>query len=249
MDYGNLPTSAVEKFWANVEKTDYCWNWTGTVKTHGLPIIYCNIDEKQYEYIARRVSVVLTGKTLNTSDYVQPLICHNKLCVNPDHLVYGNEARFYAKVSKLLEVDGGCWPWLGHLNKEGYGKLNIRKDGRLIQLAHIYSWELANNHKVRTDIGMVVMHKCDHPWCVNPDHLSLGTHNENARDREEKGRGSRGNRKGLPQTKMTQEKVQAMIQEYSLGKVSYNSLAVKYGISKSAVAHIIKRKRWGHIIA
>jgi hypothetical protein len=186
----------IEKFWASIEKTKFCWNWTGFLDKKGSPIIRMsngiqNGKKSLKEYSARRLSLTLTGKELDPESHVIPW-CRNQICVRPDHLAHGDEARFWNHTYKTGEDE--CWPWIGAHDKNGYGKFRIVEKGKNIDIrAHIYSWQIHNgNQKVRTDIGMLIMHSCDHPYCVNPNHLSLGTHKENARDREQKGRGRHG---------------------------------------------------------
>ena len=58
--------------------------------------------------------------------------------------------------------------------------------------AHRFSWEAFNERGIPA--GMVVMHTCDTPMCVNPDHLRIGTQKENMKDRDVKGRQRNGNR-------------------------------------------------------
>lgn len=75
-----------------------------------------------------------------------------------------------------------CWTWVGAVSSNGYGHINI--NGKLIS-AHRLSWELFHNEKPGKKF---VLHKCDNPLCVNPDHLFLGTNSDNQRDCIAKGR-------------------------------------------------------------
>ena len=242
----DLHPKIVEKFYQNIDKTNFCWNWTGAVGSSNLPTIYCNVDERHYVKMARRVSVILAGKTLNTSEQVQPLICHNKLCVNPDHLVFGDEARFYSYVSKLSEANGGCWTWMGALNKAMYGVFHMHKNGKLIKIAaHKYSWQLANNHWLQ-DAVLYICHKCDHPYCVNPDHLFIGTPQENVDDMMSKGRNACGTK--IWASKFSEADIRNIRELFQVGGITKAKLALQFGVSRTAIGDIINGQSWKHVV-
>lgn len=90
------------------------------------------------------------------------------------------EERFWAKVDRGNL--NGCWPWLGRLDKDGYGQFKM--DGKT-KRAHRVAWALSNGPVPK---GICVCHKYDMPACCNPDHLFLGTASDNVHDAMEKGR-------------------------------------------------------------
>jgi hypothetical protein len=82
----------------------------------------------------------------------------------------------------IPEPNSGCWLWTGSPVGIGYGR--IRANGRH-WLAHRASWRV---HRGRIPRGRCVLHRCDTPACVNPDHLFLGSLKDNAQDALRKGR-------------------------------------------------------------
>lgn len=88
------------------------------------------------------------------------------------------EVRFWLCVEKT----GDCWWWRGYTEGAGYGAIRI--NGRR-ESAHRVSWIMSNG-PIRSNLW--VLHKCDNPLCVNPDHLFLGTCADNVRDMISKGR-------------------------------------------------------------
>jgi hypothetical protein len=78
---------------------------------------------------------------------------------------------------------GACWIWPRWKSEEGYGCIFF--DGYKFPV-HRLSFE---HYKGRIPYGQEIMHQCDNPSCFNPDHLFLGTHQENMQDMARKGRG------------------------------------------------------------
>lgn len=99
---------------------------------------------------------------------------------------FGTEAFsnwFWSKVDKSAGPKA-CWRWLGGLQKTRRYYGICWRDGRHDK-AHRVAWELVNGPIPE---GLVVMHVCDHGWCVNPDHLNVGTVHANNLDAKRKGR-------------------------------------------------------------
>lgn len=86
-------------------------------------------------------------------------------------------------MTKVEPQQSGCWHYTGFINKGGYGTIGFR--GNRCFLAHRVSWIL---HVGEIPQGLFVLHKCDNRKCVNPDHLFLGTIQDNVDDMYAKGR-------------------------------------------------------------
>lgn len=102
------------------------------------------------------------------------------------------ERRFWSLVQRGAVDD--CWLWTGHRDPKGYGQIAAGgyRGGHLP--AHRVSWELAYGPVPLGDgyHGACVLHRCDNPSCVNPQHLFLGSHLDNMLDMKRKGRAAGG---------------------------------------------------------
>lgn len=85
-------------------------------------------------------------------------------------------------VKRVLKTETGCWEWQGIMHHSGYGCF---KDKGKFTYTHRASYAAFHGDAS----GMFVCHRCDNPRCLNPDHLFLGTHQENMDDMKAKGRG------------------------------------------------------------
>lgn len=133
----------------------------------------------------------------------------------------------------------GCWNWTGTISRayKGYGHIRI---GNKAMKAHRYSWEA---HRGKIPEGMHVLHSCDNSICVNPDHLWIGTHQDNMRDMFRKGR--RQERRGQEHHKTHLTDADALaIYNSSDGPAA---LSKEYGISRQAVWNIKSKRTWKHI--
>ena len=86
----------------------------------------------------------------------------------------------------LIDCEGGpasCWPFLGHITQSGYG--HIRRGKKKTVRAHRWAYEHFYCHSPG---DLYVLHLCDNRLCCNPSHLRLGTHAENMKDMQSKGR-------------------------------------------------------------
>lgn len=147
-----------------------------------------------------------------------------------------------------------CWPWKGPLKPDGmrYGYCQTLWGQRFY--AHRAAFFLANGRWPGP--GMVVMHRCDNPQCVNPAHLAEGTHRDNSRDCVAKGRNTLGDRNGMKRiearrkvagelnsmAKLTSEQV---IEVRRMRKDGDPILVIakKFSVSKSLICLIVNGKR------
>lgn len=133
----------------------------------------------------------------------------------------------------------GCWEWTKYKNSKGYGSLTFRK--RAIR-AHRLAWELTNGPIPE---GVMVLHKCDNPSCINPDHLFLGTNDDNMKDCASKGRirnnSYRGEKSNL--VKLTAEKVLEI--KRLKGVKSQYEIARQFGVTQGCIGRIHRGLNWG----
>jgi hypothetical protein len=141
----------------------------------------------------------------------------------------GLEGRFWEKVMPIPW--SGCWEWMGSTQRYGH----FRYPGG--QLAHRFSWELENGPVPE---GLHVLHKCDNPSCVNPDHLFLGTHDDNMKDKAAKGRAPGMSGEEHPGAKFDWEKVEYI---RTCGKRS-RELAVEFDCYYTYIDQIKRGDVW-----
>lgn len=141
----------------------------------------------------------------------------------------------------IPEPNSGCWIWDGPVNASGYGALSFR--GRSSR-AHRAHYECANSIELPRTID--VCHTCDIRLCVNLDHLFVGSRTDNMRDCAAKGRVVIPRLRGeeLTQSKLMDSDVIAI--RAAVGK-SQRAIAAEYGLSKSTIGHILRRKTWRHL--
>lgn len=137
------------------------------------------------------------------------------------------------------EPNTGCWLWVGATSR-GYGTTSVL--GKMVR-AHRASWLL---HHGPIAEGAWVLHKCDTPLCINPDHLYLGTHQDNMTDMRRKGR-AKGKRKNVgarnPNSRLTDEN----ITEIRASRESHATLASRFGVAHTTIRNIRAGESWKHV--
>lgn len=142
-------------------------------------------------------------------------------------------------MSKVSERPNGCHEWSGaKRGTMGYSSLG-NEPGKLPKM--VYGHVVAYEHHYGTiPQGMVVRHSCDNPICVNPLHLTVGTHSDNRGDTVERGRGGQYGRK------LTADDVRKMRAMRADG-ASISDLVERFGLSPAQVSKICNRIQWKHI--
>lgn len=151
--------------------------------------------------------------------------------------------RLKAKVA--IDAVSCCWNWQASKTALGYGQMRFRGTR---ELAHRVSWLLFRGEIPRDDSAygtLGVLHRCDNPSCVNPDHLFLGNQAANADDSVTKGRWGKRGCKGEAHGRalVTEEIVRAIRSSSETAR----QCAGRYGISVGTVRHIRQRRTWTHV--
>lgn len=141
-----------------------------------------------------------------------------------------------------LEPNGDCLEWSGGKHRQGYG-LTFCPTFKKMVTTHRMAYELEFGDIPK---DMHVLHKCDNPPCCNPEHLFLGTHQDNMDDMRQKGRKTGAIRK-FKSTQLTEEQVLEIRRLYETGEYKMTELGKMFNTSQGNIGHIIKRDRWKHI--
>lgn len=153
--------------------------------------------------------------------------------------------RFWSKVDKR----GDCWIWTAFTDKNGYG--HFFPESRKRVSAHRFSYLVAHGNipKADTRFGTAnILHRCDNPSCVNPDHLFAGTEGDNARDRQKKGRSvipdNSGGNHGM--ARLSEAEVIAARKSWIDGEPQA-SIARRLGLHPSTISRAVRGENWRHI--
>ena len=143
-----------------------------------------------------------------------------------------NRKSVQSRIEDSISIDQetGCCNWTKSLNGGGYGLMGI--NGKTERVHRVF-YEL---HKGKIPEGLCVLHSCDNRKCCNPEHLSVGTHQQNMDDMMAKGRWG-GN------AKLTLEKVREIRQKFIETKTC-KELAIEYGVCYNTIWDIIKNINW-----
>ena len=137
----------------------------------------------------------------------------------------------------MPEPNSGCWIWLGGTNQKNYGHIwssELKRHER----AHRMVYEILNSP---IPVGLHLLHRCDNPYCVNPDHMFVGTNAENMADRDAKGRQASGARNG--NARLTEDKARQIL----LAPGTITEIARQFGISRTNVRDIKTRRIWKNL--
>lgn len=140
-------------------------------------------------------------------------------------------------------TDSGCFEVTSHIRKNGYPCI---MRGRFRMQLSRFIWEECFG---LIPEGFCVLHRCDNPKCINPEHLFLGTHADNRADCVAKGRGARGEKDGL--AKLTEGIIRQIRRRYcpNGGPNSGRALAREFGVGPTTIGNIIAGRTWRHVDA
>lgn len=148
--------------------------------------------------------------------------------------------RFWSKVHP--EALSGCWLWHGavHDSSEASRMYGLFYDAGKMRRAHRIAYRTVKGPVPR---DLFVRHSCDTPLCVNPDHLLLGTHDDNMADKVARGRQSRLVGPSNPHATLTWEIVREMRARYARGERPLD-IAASLGVRSPDVSRIAHGLAW-----
>ncbi len=144
---------------------------------------------------------------------------------------------------QIVRTDS-CWLWTGCTDKNGYGLFhpgsgNPKRVARLVYEA---------THGVSLEEATLVCHNCpdgDNPSCCNPDHLFLGTHQDNRADCVKKGRQAKG--EGNGRAVLNAQQIAEIRRLYVPRKMSTHKLGKMFGVSGQTIHRALRGENWKHV--
>lgn len=143
-------------------------------------------------------------------------------------------AKYWQRVDKQGAND--CWPWLGHTDKDGYGRVSLNSSQ---WLAPRIAVSLVN----KMPCNLQIRHLCNNPICVNPKHLIPGTSKEDCEDRRRAGTMLLGEKS--PKSKLTDKDIREILRLNKI--INIKNIAALYKVSPNTINSILLNKTWKHI--
>lgn len=219
-----------------------CLVWTGPVHKKGAYAMASGKDRKSvalhvaiYEHFVAKIEY---GMVIRHS-------CNNKICLNREHMYlvpHGETMRLdpfdvLAKNTKVMS--SGCIEWTRKYHSFGYGSVKMLGETYVHRLAYkLFRGVIPD--------GMLVCHTCDNPKCCNPEHLFLGTHQDNSSDCVRKGRTWDRSASKNPNSTLSEIDVIDVRRKFNEGQ-KMSSLAREYGVQSPAISKIVKYRTWKSI--
>lgn len=159
--------------------------------------------------------------------------------------------RFWSKIT--ISGDDSCWPWTGATGKskhDQYGKVALpRQSGlpKVVERAHRVSYFIETGIDPDDEV-LIVRHRCDNPECCNPNHLLLGTPQDNMNDMKERNRGKTKVQKGKENgnSSLTEADVVNIWKRIDAGETNV-AIANTYDVSHSTISAIRRGITWSHV--
>lgn len=212
-----------------------CWPWTGSYTVGKIPVL----KFKQATIYPRRVLFEIEN-SLTLSENIKST-CNNKQCVNPEHHQL-KSVKFTKGItdldierflSKTLKKDD-CLEWIGFKNPNGYGSFRINYK---VEYAHRVAYAIKIGVSLDYLKNKVIMHSCDNPSCVNPDHLEEGSQQDNIDDCIKK------NRHSFPSTKnVLDQNLIEEIKNLRSKKTTLRNIAQQLDVKYSTVVYVVYNK-------
>lgn len=160
-----------------------------------------------------------------------------RFCSRPCHYQHNTttiDAAFLRKMS-LLDPLSGCWIWQGLIPRShGYAIFSGRRVNRLSY--QVFHGPISAN--------IFVLHECDNPACINPDHLYAGDHQRNMQDRTDRGRNLVGDRH--PRARLTAGDIPHIRAAVAAGRTQ-RGVAAEFGVAQSQIWSVCSGRTWAHV--
>jgi hypothetical protein len=146
---------------------------------------------------------------------------------------------------KYVRKTDFCWEWMGQRDRDGYGRFRPTSLDSDRTGSHRFSYELFND--VTLESGVLVCHSCDNPSCVNPQHLFVGTHQDNVNDMFNKNRENKARGGQFKRTKLQAADVLRIRRVYKKRIYTMKCLAEEYQVSVGSISGVLRRRSFRYL--